>query len=71
MKRKQLQALCKQHKIPANLSNRDMADKLTEFLKVIFDLVFSLCTSELIGNNRVVYVVGFYFWKFLSKFSLF
>ncbi|KAH6759095.1 hypothetical protein C2S51_019330 [Perilla frutescens var. frutescens] len=33
MKRKQLQALCKKHKIPANLSNLDMANKLTEFLR--------------------------------------
>ncbi|KAH6800166.1 hypothetical protein C2S52_000630 [Perilla frutescens var. hirtella] len=33
MKRKQLQALCKKHRIPANLSNLDMANKLTEFLR--------------------------------------
>lgn len=35
MKRKQLQALCKKHKVPANLPNFDMANKLTELLKVI------------------------------------
>ncbi|PQP95551.1 hypothetical protein Pyn_29936 [Prunus yedoensis var. nudiflora] len=33
MKRKQLQALCKQHGIPANLRNTEMADKLTLLLK--------------------------------------
>ncbi|XP_021800410.1 uncharacterized protein LOC110744731 isoform X3 [Prunus avium] len=33
MKRKQLQSLCKQHGIPANLRNTEMADKLTLLLK--------------------------------------
>ncbi|KAI3464683.1 hypothetical protein Pfo_021346 [Paulownia fortunei] len=33
MKRKELQALCKKHKIPANLSNREMANKLSEIFK--------------------------------------
>lgn len=35
MKRKQLQSLCKQHGIPANLRNTEMAHKLTLLLKVI------------------------------------
>ncbi|KAL3371339.1 hypothetical protein AABB24_008064 [Solanum stoloniferum] len=34
MKRKQLQALCKEHGIPANLTNLEMADKLSSLLKV-------------------------------------
>ncbi|XP_047980095.1 uncharacterized protein LOC125221845 isoform X2 [Salvia hispanica] len=33
MNRKQLQTLCKRHKIPANLSNLEMANRLTKFLK--------------------------------------
>ncbi|KAL7155650.1 hypothetical protein ABFS83_03G090600 [Erythranthe nasuta] len=33
MKRKELQRLCKKHKIPANLSNLEIADKLTEIFK--------------------------------------
>ncbi|KAE8100406.1 hypothetical protein FH972_018307 [Carpinus fangiana] len=33
MKRKQLQALCKKHGVPANLTNRQMADKLSLLLK--------------------------------------
>ncbi|XP_040998838.1 uncharacterized protein LOC121244713 isoform X8 [Juglans microcarpa x Juglans regia] len=33
MKRKQLQALCKKHGVPANLTNREMADKLTLLLE--------------------------------------
>ncbi|KAL7117698.1 hypothetical protein ACP275_03G089500 [Erythranthe tilingii] len=33
MKRKELQGLCKKHKIPANLSNLEIVDKLTEFFK--------------------------------------
>ncbi|KAK4429508.1 hypothetical protein Salat_1251400 [Sesamum alatum] len=33
MKRKELQALCKKHRIPANLSNLEMANKLEEFFK--------------------------------------
>ncbi|KAG8378091.1 hypothetical protein BUALT_Bualt08G0102000 [Buddleja alternifolia] len=33
MKRKDLQALCKKHKIPANLSNLEMANRLTQFIK--------------------------------------
>ncbi|XP_042039999.1 uncharacterized protein LOC121785626 isoform X2 [Salvia splendens] len=33
MNRKQLQALCKKHKIPANLSNLEMANRLTKFLQ--------------------------------------
>ncbi|KAL0438261.1 UNVERIFIED_CONTAM: hypothetical protein Slati_2309100 [Sesamum latifolium] len=33
MKRKELQALCKKHKIPANLSNLEMATKLEEFFR--------------------------------------
>ncbi|KAL1543695.1 hypothetical protein AAHA92_20636 [Salvia divinorum] len=33
MNRKQLQALCKKHKIPANLSNLEMASRLTKFLR--------------------------------------
>ena len=36
MKRKQLQALCKKHGIPANKSNAEMADLLTLTLKVCF-----------------------------------
>ncbi|XP_027772019.1 uncharacterized protein LOC107017675 isoform X3 [Solanum pennellii] len=34
MKRKQLQALCKEHGIPANLTNLEMANKLSSLLKV-------------------------------------
>lgn len=34
MKRKELQALCKEHGIPANLKNREMADRLALLLKV-------------------------------------
>ncbi|POO00322.1 hypothetical protein TorRG33x02_041000 [Trema orientale] len=33
MKRKELQALCKNHGIPANLTNREMADRLSLLLK--------------------------------------
>ncbi|KAA8537923.1 hypothetical protein F0562_027497 [Nyssa sinensis] len=33
MKRKELQALCKKHSIPANLTNLEMANKLTSLLK--------------------------------------
>ncbi|XP_059454339.1 uncharacterized protein LOC132184645 isoform X2 [Corylus avellana] len=33
MKRKQLQALCKKHGVPANLTNRQMADRLSLLLK--------------------------------------
>ncbi|KAL8515043.1 hypothetical protein ACS0TY_013938 [Phlomoides rotata] len=33
MKRKQLQALCKKHNIPANLSNLEMANRISELLK--------------------------------------
>ncbi|XP_059631560.1 uncharacterized protein LOC132274328 [Cornus florida] len=33
MKRKELQALCKKHNIPANLTNMDMANKLSSLLK--------------------------------------
>lgn len=33
MKRKELQALCKKHKIPANLKNSEMANRLTSLLK--------------------------------------
>ncbi|XP_051139891.1 uncharacterized protein LOC127257485 isoform X2 [Andrographis paniculata] len=33
MKRRELQALCKKHKIPANLSNHEMANRLSEILK--------------------------------------
>ncbi|XP_011101250.1 uncharacterized protein LOC105179348 isoform X2 [Sesamum indicum] len=33
MKRKELQALCKKHKIPANLSNLEMATKLQEYFR--------------------------------------
>ncbi|XP_012829517.1 PREDICTED: uncharacterized protein LOC105950694 isoform X2 [Erythranthe guttata] len=33
MKRKELQGLCKKHGIPANLSNLEIVDKLTEFFK--------------------------------------
>lgn len=32
--RKQLQALCKKHGVPANLSNSEMADRLSSILKV-------------------------------------
>lgn len=39
MKRKELQALCKEHRIPANLKNFEMANKLTSFLKV-FNFMF-------------------------------
>ena len=34
MKRKQLQALCKQHGVPANSTNLEMADRLSLFFKV-------------------------------------
>ncbi|KAL3840120.1 hypothetical protein ACJIZ3_024711 [Penstemon smallii] len=34
LKRKELQALCKKHNIPANLSNLDMANKLTALFKI-------------------------------------
>ncbi|KAM7518678.1 hypothetical protein LguiB_017640 [Lonicera macranthoides] len=34
MKRRELQALCKKHSIPANLTNLEMANKLTSLLKV-------------------------------------
>lgn len=34
MKRKQLQALCKKHGVPANSTNREMADRLTLLLEV-------------------------------------
>ncbi|MCD7460605.1 hypothetical protein HAX54_043883 [Datura stramonium] len=34
MKRKELQALCKEHGIPANLTNLEMANKLSSLLKV-------------------------------------
>lgn len=40
MKRKQLQALCKEHGIPANLTNLEMADKLSSLLKVMSNLNF-------------------------------
>ncbi|KAG4147798.1 hypothetical protein ERO13_D05G245401v2 [Gossypium hirsutum] len=33
MKRKELQALCKKHGVPANLTNREMADRLTSIFK--------------------------------------
>ncbi|KAL3638939.1 hypothetical protein CASFOL_016846 [Castilleja foliolosa] len=33
MERKKLQALCKKHKIPANLSNLEMANRLKEYFK--------------------------------------
>lgn len=39
MKRKELQALCKEHRIPANLKNFEMANKLTSLLKV-FNFMF-------------------------------
>lgn len=34
LKRRDLQALCKKHHIPANLTNLEMANRLTELLKV-------------------------------------
>ncbi|KAL1831204.1 hypothetical protein ACET3Z_000855 [Daucus carota] len=34
MKRRELQKLCKEHNIPANLSNSDMAEKLSSMFKV-------------------------------------
>lgn len=34
--RTQLQALCKKHGVPANLSNSEMADRLSSILKVRF-----------------------------------
>ncbi|XVF37209.1 hypothetical protein REPUB_Repub19eG0127000 [Reevesia pubescens] len=33
LKRKQLQALCKEHGVPANLTNREMADRLASIFK--------------------------------------
>ncbi|KAH1065127.1 hypothetical protein J1N35_030114 [Gossypium stocksii] len=33
MKRKELQAFCKKHGVPANLTNREMADRLTSIFK--------------------------------------
>lgn len=40
MKRKQLQALCKKHGVPANLTNRQMADRLSLLLKVPLNHIF-------------------------------
>ena len=34
MKRKELQALCKQHGVPANLTNLEMVDRLSSLYKV-------------------------------------
>jgi hypothetical protein len=46
MKRKQLQALCKKHGVPANLTNRQMADKLSLLLKVSpYQFLFYPCSS--------------------------
>ncbi|XP_039041687.1 uncharacterized protein LOC120180432 [Hibiscus syriacus] len=33
MKRKELQGLCKKHRVPANLTNREMADRLASIFK--------------------------------------
>lgn len=38
MKRKELQKLCKNHNIPANLSNLEMVDKLSSLFKVCLAL---------------------------------
>lgn len=48
MKRKQLQALCKKHGIPANKSNAEMADLLTLTLKVCFLLQIAYSFSVLL-----------------------
>lgn len=40
MKRKELQALCKEHGIPANLTNAEMVNKLSSLLKVIANPYF-------------------------------
>lgn len=36
MKRKELQGLCKKHKVPANLKNEEMVNRLVEVFKVNF-----------------------------------
>ncbi|XP_057795394.1 uncharacterized protein LOC131011641 isoform X1 [Salvia miltiorrhiza] len=53
MKRKQLQALCKKHKIPANLSNLQMINRLTDFLQEQEDNV-----SEIESTGEVVSKTG-------------
>lgn len=57
MKRKRLQALCKKHGIPANLKNKEMADRLSSIFKVliIIFIPFSLSMNVFV----VVVVVGF------------
>ncbi|KAK8692145.1 hypothetical protein V6N13_075623 [Hibiscus sabdariffa] len=53
MKRKELQALCKKHGVPANLTNREMADRLASIFKENEDPV---PLEELSSNPEEIYI---------------
>lgn len=47
MKRKRLQALCKKHDIPANLKNKEMADRLSLIFKVLIIIFIPFSSSTI------------------------
>ena len=78
MKRKQLQALCKKHGVPANLTNRQMADKLSLLLKVplikfsftrVVHLTFSYClvTEKIEAKYRKIEMMALYVVVWFSE----
>lgn len=58
MKRKELQALCKEHGIRANLTNVEMASRLAVLFKVYIPLEFLFCFIKFV-QVLVVFLLKF------------